>query len=176
MKLLTAKEAAEYLRVSVFTLGRMDKQGLLVPFRTPGGHRRYSLEMLDEYLERSRVALARNGRRVLVVDDGEEILDALARCYASHRFRGASDDLQVGMRLAEFRPHVAVVNTRMKGLDGWQLCQRLSTERPDLAILPFEIRVAESGAGNASDYERSDLIVLQERIGQLLADAPPGGL
>jgi excisionase family DNA binding protein len=70
MKLLTAKEAAQYLRVSVFTLGRMDKQGLLVPFRTPGGHRRYSLEMLDEYLERSRVALVRNEKRVPAADDG----------------------------------------------------------------------------------------------------------
>jgi excisionase family DNA binding protein len=70
MKLLTAKEAAEYLRISVFTLGRMDKQGLLVPFRTPGGHRRYSLEMLDEYLERSRVALARHDKRLPTVDEG----------------------------------------------------------------------------------------------------------
>ncbi|HIC93724.1 MAG TPA: helix-turn-helix domain-containing protein [Anaerolineae bacterium] len=52
--LLTAKEACEYLRVSLFTLRKMEKQGLLKPFRTPGGHRRYSLEMLNEYLERSR--------------------------------------------------------------------------------------------------------------------------
>jgi len=174
MKLLTAKEAAEYLRVSVFTLGRMDKQSLLVPFRTPGGHRRYSLEMLDEYLERSRVALAGNGRRVLVVDDGEEILHALARSYASHRFRGASDDLQVGMRLAEFRPHLALVNTRMKGLDGEQLCQRLGTEQPHLTILPFEIGVTASVDGDMTESQHSDLHALGERIGQLLADAPPG--
>jgi len=52
--LLTAKEACEYLRVSLFTLRKIEKQGLLIPFRTPGGHRRYSLEMLNEYLERSR--------------------------------------------------------------------------------------------------------------------------
>ncbi len=52
--LLTAREAAEYLAISLDTLGRMDKQGQLVPFRTPGGHRRYSLAMLDEYLEGSR--------------------------------------------------------------------------------------------------------------------------
>jgi excisionase family DNA binding protein len=174
MKLLKAREAAEYLRVSVFTLGRMDKQGLLVPFRTPGGHRRYSLEMLDEYLQQSRAALAGNGWRVLVVDDGEEILGVLARSYASHLFRAASDDLQVGMRLAEFRPHLAVVNTRMEGLDAWQLCQRLSTEQPNLAILPFEIRLAKSGAGDASDYERSDLSILEERMGKLLGGAPPG--
>jgi excisionase family DNA binding protein len=54
MTILTAKEAAEYLRVSLYTLRKMEMEGLLDPFRTPGGHRRYSLGMLDEYLEKSR--------------------------------------------------------------------------------------------------------------------------
>lgn len=52
--LLTAKEAAQYLRVSLLTLSKIEKQGGIVPFRTPGGHRRYSLDMLREYLEQSR--------------------------------------------------------------------------------------------------------------------------
>lgn len=56
MTLLTAKEAAKYLRVSLFTLSRIEKEGHLLPFRTPGGHRRYSIHMLNEYLERSRQA------------------------------------------------------------------------------------------------------------------------
>jgi excisionase family DNA binding protein len=54
MTILTAKEAAEYLRVSLYTLRKMESDGGLNPFRTPGGHRRYSLKMLDEYLEKSR--------------------------------------------------------------------------------------------------------------------------
>ena len=54
MTILTAKEAAEYLRVSLYTLRKMESEGGLVPFRTPGGHRRYSLKMLEEYLERTR--------------------------------------------------------------------------------------------------------------------------
>jgi excisionase family DNA binding protein len=53
--LLTAKEAAAYLRVSVNTLGRMEQRGLIVPYRTMGGHRRYSLAMLRTYLEGTRV-------------------------------------------------------------------------------------------------------------------------
>ena len=53
-RLLTTKEAAEYLGVSVLTLYRTEKTGALSPYRTPGGHRRYSIEMLDEYLENSR--------------------------------------------------------------------------------------------------------------------------
>jgi len=52
--LLTAKEAARYLGISLPTLARIEKRGDLLPYRTPGGHRRYSMEMLAEYLENSR--------------------------------------------------------------------------------------------------------------------------
>ena len=55
IKLYTAKEAAAYLRISLFTLRKIEQQGMIVPYRTPGGHRRYSLSMLNEYLESSRV-------------------------------------------------------------------------------------------------------------------------
>jgi excisionase family DNA binding protein len=54
-RLMTAKEAASYLRISLFTLRKIEQQGLIVPYRTPGGHRRYSLDMLNEYLEQSRI-------------------------------------------------------------------------------------------------------------------------
>jgi excisionase family DNA binding protein len=50
LTLLTAREAAEYLRVSLSTLNRMERRGWLNPLRTPGGHRRYTLEMLNECL------------------------------------------------------------------------------------------------------------------------------
>ena len=53
-RLLTARDAVEYLGISLSTLNRVEKQGLLVPFRTPGGHRRYAQYMLDEYLETTR--------------------------------------------------------------------------------------------------------------------------
>ena len=54
MNLMTAKEAARYLRVSMFTLSKIERAGGLIPYRTPGGHRRYSRRMLNEYLENSR--------------------------------------------------------------------------------------------------------------------------
>lgn len=52
--LLKAREAAEYLRISLFTLSKIERIGMLTPFRTPGGHRRYSLDMLNYYLEANR--------------------------------------------------------------------------------------------------------------------------
>lgn len=53
MRLLTAKQAASYLGVSLYTLKKIEYLGYLKPYRTPGGHRRYSRQMLDQYLERS---------------------------------------------------------------------------------------------------------------------------
>jgi excisionase family DNA binding protein len=54
--LMTAREAARYLRVSMLTLSKIERSGGLVPYRTPGGHRRYSLRMLNQYLNNSRGA------------------------------------------------------------------------------------------------------------------------
>ena len=53
-RVLAAREAAEYLGVSLATLRKIESRGELVPSRTPGGHRRYSVAMLDEYFEKSR--------------------------------------------------------------------------------------------------------------------------
>ena len=50
-RLMTAREAAAYLRISLSTLQLIERKGFLAPYRTPGGHRRYSLEMVDAYLE-----------------------------------------------------------------------------------------------------------------------------
>ncbi|NIN70049.1 MAG: helix-turn-helix domain-containing protein [Anaerolineae bacterium] len=52
-RLLTAREAAAYLGVSLYTLKKIERLGYFAPYRTPGGHRRYSHEMLDEYLRQS---------------------------------------------------------------------------------------------------------------------------
>jgi len=52
--LLTAEEAARYLTISMYTLRKIERRGGLVPYRTPGGHRRYNVRMLDEYLNSSQ--------------------------------------------------------------------------------------------------------------------------
>ena len=63
--LMTAKEAARYLRVSMFTLSKIERGGRLVTWRTSGGHRRYSLRMLNRYLNSSRAKeqLAADGQQ-----------------------------------------------------------------------------------------------------------------
>lgn len=67
-------------------------------------------------------------KRVLIVDDERDLVMPLAlRLSSSGRFEVAvAYDGEEGLaRAAVFRPHVAVIDLSMPGLDGWQLCRRL---------------------------------------------------
>ena len=50
LHLLTAREAARYLRISLSTLYRLERDGQLESLRMPGGHRRYTIQMLNACL------------------------------------------------------------------------------------------------------------------------------
>jgi CheY-like chemotaxis protein len=168
MGLLTAREAAKYLHISLFTLGKIEKERLMVPFRTPGGHRRYSLEMLNEYLECTRSQLREPEGRVLIVDDGDELTHILSKAFPSCTFASAGDELQVGMKVAEFKPDLILVDTSMKALDGRALCRRLDGPGQDLDVLSFH-RSEESGPGAlANTIDPADLGLVQDRIASLL--------
>lgn len=170
MELLTAKEAAKYLRISLFTLARIEKEDMLVPFRTPGGHRRYSLEMLDEYLERSRSRPATREKRILVVDEGEEIVDLLSRALSACRFSRAEDELAVGMQLAEFKPHLVLVNTEMSGLDGADMCERLNAQGKELEVVAFEAPGEGEEGARATGFNPVNLDGLMEMIERVLRE------
>ncbi|MCP4109219.1 MAG: MerR family DNA-binding transcriptional regulator [Desulfobacteraceae bacterium] len=49
VKKLTPKQAAEYFSVNVQTLRVWDKEGKIKTERTPGGDRRYIIEIQNEY-------------------------------------------------------------------------------------------------------------------------------
>jgi excisionase family DNA binding protein len=166
MVLLTSREAAEYLRVSLFTLGRMEKEGLLQPFRTPGGHRRYSHEMLDDYLESSRRQSGNHRRKILVVGAGEELTGALATALPTCLFQSAHDELEVGVKLAEFRPALVLVNRSNGYLDAQRLCQRITERSPNVTSLPFGGRRRQ-----AQDLQSSkvDAVLLNELSARIAA-------
>lgn len=52
-KLLSVSNAAKLLGVSKSTVYRMEEQGILTPFKTPGGQRRFKVSDLQSYLQNS---------------------------------------------------------------------------------------------------------------------------
>ena len=49
-KLLTIKEVAELVKAHPNTLRRWEKEGVLKPIKTPGGHRRYRLSEIERFM------------------------------------------------------------------------------------------------------------------------------
>ena len=147
ISLLKAREAAKYLNVSLATLDRMEKERKLTPFRTPGGHRRYSLAMLNEYLEGSRqrslpirpsIRHARNAQRdkrqdgkvrILVVDHEPEtvelIIGALREDRDVYEFASASNSYEVGVQVVAFKPDLIVLSMARPESDGFEVCKKI---------------------------------------------------
>ncbi|MHA1342270.1 MAG: IS607 family transposase [Promethearchaeota archaeon] len=62
--MLSIGKAAEYLGVSIPTLRRWHKKGLLIPIMTPGGHRRYPISVLKQfYYKNNKTEIKQNIRK-----------------------------------------------------------------------------------------------------------------
>ena len=51
---MTQEEAAAYLKADEAAIEKAVELGQIVPYHTPGGHRRYSIRTPNEYLEKSK--------------------------------------------------------------------------------------------------------------------------
>lgn len=90
-KLLTIKEASEYLNVSQDTLRKWDKADKLKPLKTSGGHRRYDMDALDEYI----------GKKKKQKDDKAIICATYARVSSNEQKQKGDLDRQ-SQRLSEY--------------------------------------------------------------------------
>jgi len=146
MSLLKAREAANYLSISLATLYRIERVGRLTPFRTPGGHRRYSLTMLSEYLEGSRQRslsarssknihgdrLSNSAVRILVVDDEpntvELIIKALREDSEVYEFASASNGYEAGIQVMAFKPDLIVLGMAGSETDEFEVCKKIKSD------------------------------------------------
>jgi len=150
MSLLRAREAAMYLSVSLATLYRIEKDGKLMPFRTAGGHRRYSLAILNEYLEESRrrsrpanppIKHAKNaqggklpdsGVRILVVDDEPDTVELIVRALCEdsevYEFASASNGYEAGVQVMAFKPDLIVLSIAGPETDEFEVCKKIKSD------------------------------------------------
>jgi len=153
MSLLRAREATKYLNISLATLYRIERKGKLTPFRTAGGHRRYSLAMLNEYLERSRQRslparsspkhvenvqeqedekLPAGAVRILVADDEpdaiELIIKALREDSEVYEFASASTCYEVGIQVMAFKPALIVLGMVRPETDRCEVCEKIKSD------------------------------------------------
>jgi len=134
----TTFEAAKLCHVSPLSIINWVNAGKLPAFRTPGGHRRIRREDLIRFMRESGMPLPEelrdgSGRpRVLVVDDDVTIRDVLAENLAGrekpYEVMTAADGFEAGRLVATFRPDVVLLDLRMPGMDGFQVCRTIKAD------------------------------------------------
>ncbi len=87
--------------------------------------------------EKVRDLLHRSGRMVLVADDDDAIRDLLAYKFrlAGVRVLTAADGEEAYRIAAQYRPHLAILDRMMPGLDGVAVLRKLR-EKPETAGIP----------------------------------------
>jgi len=162
----TTFEAAKLCHVSPLSIINWVNAGRLPAFRTPGGHRRIRREDLARFMRENGIPLPEelrdgSGRaRVLVVDDEAGIRDVIAeslsRRATPYDVMTAADGFEAGRLVATFRPDVVLLDLRMPGLDGFQVCRTIKgdSESASTVVIAMtgyhtqetEARILECGA------------------------------
>jgi excisionase family DNA binding protein len=133
-KVLTTFQAADYCQVSPFTIRNWIESGVLRGYKTPGGHRRILKRDLDEFLKKHGMPVPDEPDRpvrnkVLVVDDDKAVNDFVSKIVAQvdreAEIAVATDGFEAGAKVASFKPHVVILDLRMPGLDGFQVCEKI---------------------------------------------------
>lgn len=137
-QVFTTGEAAEICKVSQQTIIRCFDSGRLNGFRVPGSRfRRIPRIELLRFMKSNDIptdALESTKKRVLVVDDDEQIielfLDVLSR---DDRFevKSARTGYDAGMLTEQFRPHVLLLDYLLPDVNGNLVCDRIRSN-PEL--------------------------------------------
>jgi len=136
---LTSAEAARLMSVSVSTVRAMVRTGALQATRTPGGHRRISLESIDGWLRARATPIAASEISVVPDDPDDQLflsillVGSIRACEtesASTRpcdvvcYR-AADGLDALIQAARVPPDVLVTDQALGLIDGLEIVRRL---------------------------------------------------
>jgi excisionase family DNA binding protein len=132
-QLYTTHEISRLLQVDPSTVSKWIDKGILMAFRTPGGHRRVRSSDLRSFLIAHQMPvpeeLGSNVIRLLIVDDDKPVLDALKRAFkplgSQIEVTTTSSGVEALLLVNEQKPHGMLVDLTMADLDGFEVCRRI---------------------------------------------------
>lgn len=132
---LTPAEVARLLMVSPVTVRQWAQKGALKSKATLGGHRRFSLQDIQEFARSRGLKLVNESKesiRILIVDDDvqvskmlSELLDLLP--YVIETLT-AIDGFEAGSKVQSFQPDIVLMDLMMPGMNGFETCRRLKQD------------------------------------------------
>ena len=134
-KRLSTFAIAQMLQVDPGSVANWIDQDLLKAYRTPGGHRRVAAEDLICFLKDHRMPIPDELKgspvRILVVDDEPAVTQVVARAikaaHNDYEVIEAHDGFRAGTLVVTLKPHVVILDLRMPGMDGYEVCRLIKS-------------------------------------------------
>jgi excisionase family DNA binding protein len=163
-ELLSTRDAARLLGVSLRTAQLWVESGVLRAWKTAGGHRKILRTSVDQILTERQAAVqgnqpepARTSLKVLAVEDEQDLLKLyrlnigtwdlpLTLVTASSGFEGL-------IRVGESKPDMLITDLNMPGIDGFRMIRMLA-RNPDFQQMMI---VAVTALGKADIADRGGL-------------------
>ena len=185
-KAITTYEAAEYCQVTPRTVIQWINEGKLKAYRTPGNHSRIQVEDFISFLKQYNMPIPskftpgeEDRMRVLIVDDDKSMVDAIHRVLKREKIYDlemAYDGFEAGEKFSDFKPDLVILDIKMPGLDGHQLCSRIRGNKRNRNVKILLIsgvidhkevgRIKESGADDYLEkpFSNKDLKIKVEEL------------
>ena len=134
---VSTREAADLLGISLRTAQLWVESGVLLAWKTSGGHRRILRQSVDALLaERSRQSgavtkksTATDALKVVVVEDDQDLLRlielSLSDLPRPTEVRSAKDGFAGLVLIGQFLPDLVIADLNMPGMDGFRMIQSL---------------------------------------------------
>jgi len=126
------------------------KEGKLDAYTTPGGHRRIKKESILAFAEKFGIPVSgeimREKKKVLIVDDDVEMLEEMKEALSGDHFDldFASDGFEAGMCVFRDKPDLIILDFKMPGLDGFEVCDILHRDEETANIPIIAVTVLRS--------------------------------
>ncbi len=143
--LLTPNQVADRLLVAPVTVRLWASRGLLRSETTPGGHRRFREQDVEDFiaLRREMQGAGRGPSRMLIIDDDTGYAQSLARMLSLHapslHVEMAHDGFAAGIKCEALRPDIVTLDLHMPEMNGFEVCRLLRSmfgrERPRIVVL-----------------------------------------
>lgn len=135
---LSTRQAAELLDVSLRTIQLWVESGALKAWKTPGGHRKISISSVEQLIESRKSVINSSSQKVnpnnrdfsiLIVEDDEALRNLFYYYFSSWKIRVnlmfARDGFEGLISLGKVQPNIVITDLLMPSIDGFEMIRHL---------------------------------------------------
>jgi two-component system, OmpR family, response regulator VicR len=149
-RVFSTHQVAKECNVHHTTVINWINEDRLKAYTTPGGHRRVTEQDLIKFMNKYQIPISSNlagkPKQILAVDDDIEFLEELKTALKSAGFETdfALNGFEAGRKIYTNKPSLILLDFKMPGLDGFEVCKILQMYEDTKRIPVFALTVLTS--------------------------------